>query len=136
MKKHHIVIVLLLACLCIAPASAADADPIVGEWGGIGSMPFLFFTIDCASAIAEMYEDGTGTVTGSARILFLDILSVQNEPLTWKKTGENQYAVTACGVTVPVTYNPDMDMLTGSVSTAELGAEFDLTISGMAVRHV
>ena len=136
MKKHHIVIVLLLACLCIAPASAADADPIVGEWGGIGSMPFLFFTIDCASAIAEMYEDGTGTVTGSARILFLDILSVQNEPLTWKKTGENQYAVTACGITVPVTYNPDMDMLTGSVSTAELGAEFDLTISGMAVRHV
>ena len=99
-------------------------------------MPFLFFTIDCASAIAEMYEDGTGTVTGSARILFLDILSVQNEPLTWKKTGENQYAVTACGITVPVTYNPDMDMLTGSVSTAELGAEFDLTISGMAVRHV
>ena len=136
MKKHHIVIVLLLACLCIAPAAAADADPIVGEWGGIGSMPFLFFTIDCASAIAEMYEDGTGTVTGSARILFLDILSVQNEPLTWKKTGENQYAVTACGVTVPVTYNPDMDMLTGSVSTAELGAEFDLTISGMAVRHI
>ena len=136
MKKYHIVIVLLLACLCIAPAAAADADPIVGEWGGIGSMPFLFFTIDCASAIAEMYEDGTGTVTGSARILFLDILSVQNEPLTWKKTGENQYAVTACGVTVPVTYNPDMDMLTGSVSTAELGAEFDLTISGMAVRHV
>ncbi|HJJ63846.1 MAG TPA: hypothetical protein O0X09_01565 [Methanocorpusculum sp.] len=136
MKTYHIVIVLLLACLCIAPASAADADPIVGEWGGIGSMPFLFFTIDCASAIAEMYEDGTGTVTGSARILFLDILSVQNEPLTWKKTGENQYAVTACGVTVPVTYNPDMDMLTGSVSTAELGAEFDLTISGMAVRHI
>ncbi|HJJ67038.1 MAG TPA: hypothetical protein O0W84_04865 [Methanocorpusculum sp.] len=136
MKTYHIVIVLLLACLCIAPASAADADPIVGEWGGIGSMPFLFFTIDCASAIAEMYEDGTGTVTGSARILFLDILSVQNEPLTWKKTGENRYAVTACGVTVPVTYNPDMDMLTGSVSTAELGAEFDLTISGMAVRHV
>ena len=136
MKTYHIVIVLLLACLCIAPASAADADPIVGEWGGIGSMPFLFFTIDCASAIAEMYEDGTGTVTGSARILFLDILSVQNEPLTWKKTGENQYAVTACGVTVPVTYNPDMDMLTGSVSTAELGAGFDLTISGMAVRHV
>lgn len=136
MKTYHIVIVLLLACLCIAPASAADADPIVGEWGGIGSMPFLFFTIDCASAIAEMYEDGTGTVTGSARILFLDILSVQNEPLTWKKTGENQYAVTACGVTVPVIYNPDMDMLTGSVSTAELGAEFDLTISGMAVRHV
>ena len=136
MKIYHIVIVLLLACLCIAPASAADADPIVGEWGGIGSMPFLFFTIDCASAIAEMYEDGTGTVTGSARILFLDILSVQNEPLTWKKTGENQYAVTACGVTVPVTYNPDMDMLTGSVSTAELGAEFDLTISGMAVRHI
>ena len=136
MKTYHIVIVLLLACLCIAPASAADADPIVGEWGGIGSMPFLFFTIDCASAIAEMYEDGTGTVTGSARILFLDILSVQNEPLTWKKTGENQYAVTACGVTVPVTYNSDMDMLTGSVSTAELGAEFDLTISGMAVRHV
>ena len=136
MKKYHIVMVLLLACLCIAPASAADADPIVGEWGGIGSMPFLFFTIDCASAIAEMYEDGTGTVTGSARILFLDILSVQNEPLTWKKTGENQYAVTACGVTVPVTYNPDMDMLTGSVSTAELGADFDLTISGMAVRHV
>jgi len=136
MKKYYIVIVLLLACLCIAPASAADADPIVGEWGGIGSMPFLFFTIDCASAIAEMYEDGTGTVTGSARILFLDILSVQNEPLTWKKTGENQYAVTACGVTVPVTYNPDMDMLTGSVSTAELGAEFDLTISGMAVRHI
>ena len=136
MKTYHIVIVLLLACLCIAPASAADADPIVGEWGGIGSMPFLFFTIDCASAIAEMYEDGTGTVTGSARILFLDILSVQNEPLTWKKTGENQYAVTACGATVPVTYNPDMDMLTGSVSTAELGAEFDLTISGMAVRHV
>jgi len=136
MKKYHIVMVLLLACLCIAPASAADADPIVGEWGGIGSMPFLFFTIDCASAIAEMYEDGTGTVTGSARILFLDILSVQNEPLTWKKTGENQYAVTACGVTVPVTYNPDMDMLTGSVSTAELGAEFDLTISGMAVRHI
>ena len=136
MKTYHIVIVLLLACLCIAPASAADADPIVGEWGGIGSMPFLFFTIDCASAIAEMYEDGTGTVTGSARILFLDILSVQNEPLTWKKTGENRYAITACGVTVPVTYNPDMDMLTGSVSTAELGAEFDLTISGMAVRHV
>ena len=136
MKKYHIVIVLLLACLCIAPAAAADADPIVGEWGGIGSMPFLFFTIDCASAIAEMYEDGTGTVTGSAKILFLDILSVQNEPLTWKKTGENQYAVTACGVTVPVIYNPDMDMLTGSVSTAELGAEFDLTISGMAVRHV
>lgn len=136
MKKYHIVIVLLLACLCIAPAAAADADPIVGEWGGIGSMPFLFFTIDCASAIAEMYEDGTGTVTGSARILFLDTLSVQNEPLTWKKTGENQYAVTACGVTVPVTYNPDMDMLTGSVSTAELGAEFDLTISGMAIRHV
>ncbi|HJJ76202.1 MAG TPA: hypothetical protein O0W80_03610 [Methanocorpusculum sp.] len=136
MKTYHIVIVLLLACLCIAPAAAADADPIVGEWGGIGSMPFLFFTIDCASAIAEMYEDGTGTVTGSARILFLDILSVQNEPLTWKKTGENQYAVTACGVTVPVTYNPDMDMLTGSVSTAELGAEFDLTISGMAVRHI
>ncbi|MBQ2771299.1 MAG: hypothetical protein IJE95_01120 [Methanocorpusculum sp.] len=136
MKKYHIVMVLLLACLCIAPAAAADADPIVGEWGGIGSMPFLFFTIDCASAIAEMYEDGTGTVTGSARILFLDILSVQNEPLTWKKTGENQYAVTACGVTVPVIYNPDMDMLTGSVSTAELGAEFDLTISGMAVRHV
>ena len=136
MKTYHIAIVLLLACLCIAPASAADADPIVGEWGGIGSMPFLFFTIDCASAIAEMYEDGTGTVTGSARILFLDILSVQNEPLTWKKTGENRYAVTACGVTVPVTYNPDMDMLTGSVSTAELGAEFDLTISGMAVRHV
>ena len=136
MKTYHIVMVLLLACLCIAPAAAADADPIVGEWGGIGSMPFLFFTIDCASAIAEMYEDGTGTVTGSARILFLDILSVQNEPLTWKKTGENQYAVTACGVTVPVTYNPDMDMLTGSVSTAELGAEFDLTISGMAVRHV
>ena len=136
MKTYHIVMVLLLACLCIAPASAADADPIVGEWGGIGSMPFLFFTIDCASAIAEMYEDGTGTVTGSARILFLDILSVQNEPLTWKKTGENQYAVTACGVTVPVTYNPDMDMLTGSVSTAELGAEFDLTISGMAVRHI
>ena len=136
MKKYHIVIVLLLACLCIAPAAAADADPIVGEWGGIGSMPFLFFTIDCASAIAEMYEDGTGTVTGSARILFLDILSVQNEPLTWKKTGENQYAVTACGVTVPVIYNPDMDMLTGSVSTAELGAEFDLTISGMAVRHI
>ena len=136
MKKYHIVMVLLLACLCIAPAAAADADPIVGEWGGIGSMPFLFFTIDCASAIAEMYEDGTGTVTGSARILFLDILSVQNEPLTWKKTGENRYAVTACGVTVPVTYNPDMDMLTGSVSTAELGAEFDLTISGMAVRHV
>ena len=136
MKTYHIVMVLLLACLCIAPAAAADADPIVGEWGGIGSMPFLFFTIDCASAIAEMYEDGTGTVTGSARILFLDILSVQNEPLTWKKTGENRYAVTACGVTVPVTYNPDMDMLTGSVSTAELGAEFDLTISGMAVRHV
>ena len=136
MKTYHIVIVLLLACLCIAPASAADADPIVGEWGGIGSMPFLFFTIDCASAIAEMYEDGTGTVTGSARILFLDILSVQNEPLTWKKTGENRYAITACGVTVPVTYNPDMDMLTGSVSTAELGAEFDLTISGMAVRHI
>ena len=136
MKKHHIVMVLLLACLCIAPAAAADADPIVGEWGGIGSMPFLFFTIDCASAIAEMYEDGTGTVTGSARILFLDILSVQNEPLTWKKTGENRYAVTACGVTVPVIYNPDMDMLTGSVSTAELGAEFDLTISGMAVRHI
>ena len=136
MKTYHIVMVLLLACLCIAPAAAADADPIVGEWGGIGSMPFLFFTIDCASAIAEMYEDGTGTVTGSARILFLDILSVQNEPLTWKKTGENQYAVTACGVTVPVTYNPDMDMLTGSVSTAELGAEFDLTISGMAVRHI
>ena len=99
-------------------------------------MPFLFFTIDCASAIAEMYEDGTGTVTGSARILFLDILSVQNEPLTWKKTGENRYAVTACGVTVPVIYNPNMDMLTGSVSTAELGAEFDLTISGMAVRHI
>ena len=136
MKAYHIVTALLLACLCIAPAAAADADPIVGEWGGIGSMPFLFFTIDCASAIAEMYEDGTGTVTGSARILFLDILSVQNEPLTWKKTGENRYAVTACGVTVPVTYNPDMDMLTGSVSTAELGAEFDLTISGMAVRHV
>ena len=136
MKTYHIVMVLLLACLCIAPAAAADADPIVGEWGGIGSMPFLFFTIDCASAIAEMYEDGTGTVTGSARILFLDILSVQNEPLTWKKTGENRYAVTACGVTVPVTYNPDMDMLTGSVSTAELGAEFDLTISGMAVRHI
>ena len=136
MKTYHIVMVLLLACLCIAPASAADADPIVGEWGGIGSMPFLFFTIDCASAIAEMYEDGTGTVTGSARILFLDILSVQNEPLTWKKTGENRYAITACGVTVPVTYNPDMDMLTGSVSTAELGAEFDLTISGMAVRHI
>ena len=136
MKTYHIVMVLLLVCLCIAPAAAADADPIVGEWGGIGSMPFLFFTIDCASAIAEMYEDGTGTVTGSARILFLDILSVQNEPLTWKKTGENQYAVTACGVTVPVTYNPDMDMLTGSVSTAELGAGFDLTISGMAVRHV
>ena len=136
MKTYHIVIVLLLACLCIAPASAADADPIVGEWGGIGSMPFLFFTIDCASAIAEMYEDGTGTVTGSARILFLDILSVQNEPLTWKKTGENRYAVTACGVTVPVTYNPDMDMLTGSISTAELGTDFDLTISGMAVRHI
>ena len=136
MKTYHIVMVLLLACLCIAPASAADADPIVGEWGGIGSMPFLFFTIDCASAIAEMYEDGTGTVTGSARILFLDILSVQNEPLTWKKTGENQYAVTACGVTVPVIYNPDMDMLTGSVSTAELGTDFDLTISGMAVRHI
>ena len=136
MKKYYIVTALLLACLCIAPAAAADADPIVGEWGGIGSMPFLFFTIDCASAIAEMYEDGTGTVTGSARILFLDILSVQNEPLTWKKTGENQYAVTACGVTVPVIYNPDMDMLTGSASTAELGAEFDLTISGMAVRHV
>ena len=136
MKKYYIVTALLLACLCIAPAAAADADPIVGEWGGIGSMPFLFFTIDCASAIAEMYEDGTGTVTGSARILFLDILSVQNEPLTWKKTGENQYAVTACGVTVPVIYNPDMDMLTGSVSTAELGAEFDLTISGMAVRHI
>ena len=136
MKTYHIVMVLLLACLCIAPAAAADADPIVGEWGGIGSMPFLFFTIDCASAIAEMYEDGTGTVTGSARILFLDILSVQNEPLTWKKTGENRYAVTACGVTVPVTYNPDMDMLTGSISTAELGTDFDLTISGMAVRHV
>ena len=136
MKTYHIVMVLLLACLCIAPASAADADPIVGEWGGIGSMPFLFFTIDCASAIAEMYEDGTGTVTGSARILFLDILSVQNEPLTWKKTGENRYAITACGVTVPVTYNPDMDMLTGSISTAELGTDFDLTISGMAVRHV
>ena len=136
MKTYHIVMVLLLACLCIAPAAAADADPIVGEWGGIGSMPFLFFTIDCASAIAEMYEDGTGTVTGSARILFLDILSVQNEPLTWKKTGENRYAITACGVTVPVTYNPDMDMLTGSISTAELGTDFDLTISGMAVRHV
>ena len=136
MKVHHIVMVLLLACLCIAPAAAADADPIVGEWGGIGSTQFLFFTIDCASAIAELYADGTGTVTGSASILFLDILSVQNEPLTWKKTGENQYAVTACGVTVPVTYNHNMDMLTGSVSTAEFGAGFDLTISGMAVRHV
>ena len=136
MKVYHIVTALLLACLCIAPAAAADADPIVGEWGGIGSMPFLFFTIDCASAIAELHADGTGTVTGSASILFLDILSVQNEPLTWKKTGENQYSITACGVTVPVTYNPDMDMLTGSVSTAELGAEFDLTISGIAVRHV
>ena len=106
MKAYHIVTALLLACLCIAPAAAADADPIVGEWGGIGS------------------------------ILFLDILSVQNEPLTWKKTGENQYSITACGVTVPVTYNPDMDMLKGSVSTAQLGAGFDLTISGMAVRHV
>ena len=136
MKAYHIVTALLLACLCIAPATAADADPIVGEWGGIGSTQFLFFTIDCASAIAELYADGTGTVTGSASILFLDILSVQNEPLTWKKTGENQYAVTACGVTVPVTYNPNMDMLTGSVSTAQLGAEFDLTISGIAVRHV
>ena len=136
MKVHHIVTILHLACLCIAPAAAADADPIVGEWGGIGSTQFLFFTIDCASAIAELYADGTGTVTGSASILFLDILSVQNEPLIWKKTGENQYAVTACGVTVPVTYNPNMDMLTGSVSTAELGAGFDLTISGMAVRHV
>ena len=136
MKMHHIVMVLLLACLCIAPAAAAAADPIVGEWGGIGSTQFLFFTIDCASAIAELHADGTGTVTGGASILFLDILSVQNEPLTWKKNGENQYAVTACGVTVPVTYNHNMDMLTGSVSTAELGAEFDLTISGMAVRHV
>ena len=136
MKAYHIVTALLLACLCIAPAAAADADPIVGEWGGIGSTQFLFFTIDCASAIAELYADGTGTVTGSAKILFIDILSVQNEPLTWEKTGENQYSITACGVTVPVTYNPDMDMLTGSVSTAELGAEFDLTISGMAVRHV
>ena len=134
MKAYHIVTALLLACLCIAPAAAAD--PIVGEWGGIGSTQFLFFTIDCASAIAELYADGTGTVTGSAKILFIDILSVQNEPLTWEKTGENLYSITACGVTVPVTYNPDMDMLTGSVSTAELGAEFDLTISGMAVRHV
>ena len=136
MKAYHIVTALLLTCLCIAPAAAADVDPIVGEWGGIGSTQFLFFTIDCASAIAELYADGTGTVTGSASILFLDILSVQNEPLTWKKTGENQYSITACGVTVPVTYIPDMDMLKGSVSTAELGAEFDLTISGMAVRHV
>ena len=134
MKVHHIVMVLLLACLCIAPAAAAD--PIVGEWGGIGSTQFLFFTIDCASAIAELYADGTGTVTGSASILFLDILSIQNEPLTWKKTGENQYSITACGVTVPVTYIPDMDMLKGSVSTAQLGTEFDLTISGIAVRHV
>ena len=136
MKVHHIVTVLLLACLCIAPAAAADADPIVGEWGGIGSTQFLFFTIDCASAIAELHADGTGTVTGSARILFIDILSVQNEPLTWEKTGENLYSITACGVTVPVTYNPDMDMLKGSVSTAQLGAEFDLTISGIAVRHI
>ena len=136
MKMHHIVTVLLLAYLCIASAAAADADPIVGEWGGIGSTQFLFFTIDCASAIAELHADGTGTVTGSASILFLDILSVQNEPLTWKKTGENQYFITACGVTVPVTYIPDMDMLKGSVSTAELGAGFDLTISGIAVRHV
>ena len=136
MKVHHIVMVLLLACLYISPVAAADADPIVGEWGGIGSTQFLFFTIDCASAIAELYADGTGTVTGSASILFLDILSVQNEPLTWKKTGENQYSITACGVTVPVTYIPDMDMLKGSVSTAQLGAEFDLAISGIAVRHV
>ncbi|MBQ3569905.1 MAG: hypothetical protein IJA20_04430 [Methanocorpusculum sp.] len=136
MKAYHIVTALLLACLCIAPAAAADAYPIVGEWGGIGSTQFLFFTIDCASAIAELYADGTGTVTGSVSILFLDILSVQNEPLTWKKTEENQYSITACGVTVPVTYNPDMDMLKGSVSTAQLGAEFDLTISGIAVRHV
>ena len=31
MKVYHIVTALLLACLCIAPAAAADADPIVGE---------------------------------------------------------------------------------------------------------
>ena len=121
MKAYHIVTALLLACLCIAPAAAADADPIVGEWGGIGSTQLLFFTIDFASAIAELHADGTGTVTGGASILFLDILSVQNEPLTWKKTGENQYSITACGVTVPVTYNPNILCLFAFVGVALWG---------------
>ena len=131
MKAYHIVTALLLACLCIAPAAAADADPIVGEWGGIGSTQFLFFTIDCASAIAELYADGTGTVTGSASILFLDILSVQNEPLTWKKTGENQYSITACGVTVPVTYIPEMVRSNSAPSSAVDTEPVSMSISGL-----
>ena len=52
-------------------------------------------------------------------------------PDCYSGNSEVKFCAKLCGVTVPVTYNPDMDMLTGSVSTAELGAEFDLTISGM-----
>jgi len=134
MKTYHIVIVLLLACLCIAPAAAEAADPIVGEWNAKGSIPFLFFSIPCGSGTAEMNADGTGVVSGSVKLLFLDLVSVENEPFTWKKTGENQYAVTTLGTTVSVTYVPESDTLTGSVSTGQFDIDIDVTVSGTATR--
>lgn len=134
MKTYHIVIALLLACLCVAPAAAADADPVVGEWNAKGTIPFLFFSIPCGSGTAELNADGTGVVSGSVKLLFLDLMSVENEPLTWKKTGENKYAVTALGTTVPVTYVPESDTVTGSLSTGQFGIDIDVTVSGTATR--
>lgn len=134
MKLYHVVIALLLACLCIAPAAAADADPIVGEWNAKGAIPFLFFSIPCGSGTAELNADGTGVVSGSVKLLFLDLMSVENEPLTWKKTSENLYSITVMGTSVPVKYVPDEDALTGSVSTGQFGIAVDVTVSGTATR--
>ena len=76
----------------------------------------------------------TGVFSGSVKLLFLDLVSVENEPFTWKKTGENQYAVTTLGTTVTVTYVPESDTLTGSVSTGQFDIDIDVTVSGTATR--
>ncbi len=133
MKLYHILLSGFLVALCIAAPVAAD-DPIAGDWDISGSMPFLFFSIPCASGDVTFNADGTGVATGTADLLFFNIYSMNNERFTWEKIGTNLYQVTFPYAVVNLNYDSTADKLTTKLNPATFGAPFSLDIDGTATR--
>lgn len=132
MKLYAIILAGLLLALCIAPAAADDVA--VGTWKVTGTMPFLFFNIPCADGTLTLNENGTGVATGTAKLIFFDVYSMNEEKLTWEKIGINTYQLTFPYAVVNVNYNPDGDLLSARVNPSQFGAPIPVDVDGTASR--